>query len=108
MPIINSKVEDLLLKPDPFLEVTDSKVIAPVHIRNRQRSGKKTLTTIEGLSPDLDLNQILRALRKQFKTNGTLLNKTIIQLQGDCRQGVAEFLIQREIVPKEKIIIHGA
>lgn len=35
-----------------------------VHIRIQQRNGRKTLTTIQGLSSEYDLKKILRACKK--------------------------------------------
>ena len=35
-----------------------------VHIRIQQRNGRKSITTVAGLSPELDLKKILRALKK--------------------------------------------
>ena len=39
-----------------------------VHIRIQQRSGRKTLTTIQGLSSEYDLKKIVRACKKVIKT----------------------------------------
>merc|ERR550537_723119 len=51
---------------------------------------------------EVDFEKILRALKKSFKTNGT-----IIQLQGDLRKDVAEFLIDATaLVTKDQIMIH--
>lgn len=59
---------------------------ASVHIRNQQRNGKKTLTTVQGLEKDLDLRKILRYLRKLLSTNGTIVKDDmygeVLQLQG--------------------------
>lgn len=35
-----------------------------VHIRIQQRNGRKTLTTVQGLSSDYDLKKIVRAFKK--------------------------------------------
>ena len=35
-----------------------------VHIRIQQRNGRKTLTTIQGLSAEYDLKKIVRACKK--------------------------------------------
>ena len=39
-----------------------------VHIRIQQRSGRKTLTTIQGLSSEYDLKKIVRACKKVIQT----------------------------------------
>lgn len=89
------------------------KVVAAskVHIRMQQRNGKKSLTTIQGLADDLDLKKILKALKKQFSTNGTILNDKevgeVIQVQGDQRRAVADFLVQYKILSRDEVVVHG-
>jgi len=81
-----------------------------VHLRTKKRSGRKFITTIEGLANDLDIKKITKALKKTFKCNGSVEkddnNNEIIQLSGDQCQNVYEFLIDQEIIDKELIIIH--
>lgn len=38
-----------------------------VHIRIQQRNGRKTLTTVQGLSSEYDLKKIVRACKKVTK-----------------------------------------
>ena len=82
-----------------------------VHIRIQQRTGRKNITSIQGLENDLDLKKIVRAFKKTFRCNGAIIDHKeygeIIQLQGDHRESISEFLIDYEIVSKEQIIIHG-
>ncbi|CAK0853880.1 unnamed protein product [Prorocentrum cordatum] len=81
---------------------------AKVHIRMQQRNGRKSWTTVQGFPEQVRLpktgrvlpvnfEKILQHLKKTFKTNGTLIydaeHGTIIQLQGDIRKEVAEFLV---------------
>jgi translation initiation factor SUI1 len=55
-------------------KTTAKKIIqGMVHIRNQQRNGRKSLTTIQGLAEDLDLQKIVKYMRKAFNTNGTIL-----------------------------------
>ena len=35
-----------------------------IHIRIQQRNGRKTLTTVQGISPDYDLKKIVKACKK--------------------------------------------
>lgn len=83
-----------------------------VHIRNQQRNGRKSLTTIQGLADDLDLVKILKVMRKMFSTNGTILKDDemgeIIQLQGDRRKDAHDFLVKYNICGKDEIKVHGA
>ena len=44
-----------------------------IHIRVQQRNGRKSLTTVAGLSSDLDLKKILKYLKKAYSTNGTII-----------------------------------
>jgi len=82
-----------------------------VHIRVQQRSGTKSITTIQGLADDLDLPKILKALKKTLNTNGTVLQDEefgeIINLQGDQRKAVAEFLCTYHICQPNEVKIHG-
>ena len=87
--------------------------IEKVHIRVQQRNRKKCITSVQGLADDLDLKKILKALKKSFKCNGAIVNDKkggngeIMQLQGDHRVGIVDFLVSEEIVPKEMIVVHG-
>ncbi|KAJ8423363.1 hypothetical protein Cgig2_026781 [Carnegiea gigantea] len=99
---------------DPFAEAKDS--AAPgakeyVHIRIQQRNGKKSLTTVQGLRKDFSYEKILKDLKKEFCCNGNVVQDKelgkIIQLQGDQRRNVANFLVQAGLVKKDHIKIHG-
>jgi translation initiation factor 1 len=81
------------------------------HVRLHQRNGRKSLTTIQGLSEKLDIEKITKTLKKDFCCNGCisedLVLGKIIQLQGDQRENVMKFFLEEEILPKKKIKIHG-
>ena len=89
----------------------DIKILEKVHIRIQQRNGRKSITTIQGLETDLDLNKILRSLKKNFKCNGSVTwhkeYGDVIQLQGDQRDSCKDFLVDHEIVKEEQVQIHG-
>jgi translation initiation factor 1 len=97
---------------DPFAEI---KVATKINLRIQQRNGKKSITTIQGLDEDLDQKRICKAMRKQFSCNGNIQETeeygTVIQLQGDQRELVKEWLVTQEILTKEeadeRIVIHG-
>tara|TARA_A100001015_G_scaffold235418_1_gene267199 strand:+ start:3578 stop:3898 length:321 start_codon:yes stop_codon:yes gene_type:complete len=82
-----------------------------VNIRKNQRNRRKCVTTIEGLADDLDLKKICKFFKKNFNCNGSIVKDeeygNIIQLQGDLRVSVKNFLISQEIIDKNKINIHG-
>eukprot|EP00178_Gracilaria_changii_P007770 TRINITY_DN2428_c0_g1_i1.p1 TRINITY_DN2428_c0_g1~~TRINITY_DN2428_c0_g1_i1.p1 ORF type:complete len:127 (-),score=24.81 TRINITY_DN2428_c0_g1_i1:102-482(-) len=86
-------------------------VVNYVHIRVQQRNARKTLTTVQGLDPKLDFKKVLKAFKKGFSCNGTIIDDEdkgkILQLQGDQRQVVAQFLTGEGIVNKDHIKIHG-
>lgn len=82
-----------------------------VHIRIQQRSGRKTLTTVQGLAPDLNLKKILKYFKREFCCNGTIVKDPemgkVIQVQGDQRQNISNFLTTENICEKSQIKIHG-
>jgi len=102
---------------DPFAEADeepgDQKAAEYIHIRIQQRNGRKTLTTVQGLPKKFDQKKILKVIKKKFACNGTIVNDIVmgdvIQLQGDQRKDVQEFLTGKdglELDPKT-IKVHG-
>ena len=109
---------------DPFADVGDelapkelaeetkktSQANSYVHIRIQQRNGRKTLTTLQGLPKEYDPKKLLKAFKKEFACNGTLVDDEelgqVIQLQGDQRQKISMFLIE-EGIPKQDVKVHG-
>lgn len=95
---------------DPF---ADKAILnEKIHLRIQQRNGKKCITIISGLPTDLDQKRVCKHMRKTFCCNGSLDDDeehgTIIQLQGDQRINVKEWLLFNEIVKDESyIVIHG-
>ncbi|KAG2144749.1 translation initiation factor SUI1-domain-containing protein [Suillus cothurnatus] len=100
-----------------------------LHIRIQQRNGRKTLTTLQGLpkgevegsspaghhqlielSAEYDPKKLLKAFKKEFACNGTLVDDEemgqVIQLQGDQRLKIVKFLTE-EGIPKNTIKLHG-
>lgn len=82
-----------------------------IHIRIQQRNGRKTLTTVQGMDKaQYRLKKILKEFKKEFACNGTLVDDEemgqVIQLQGDQRTKIAQFLLD-EGVDKSIIKIHG-
>ncbi|KAJ5114674.1 hypothetical protein NUU61_000433 [Penicillium alfredii] len=71
-----------------------------IHIRIQQRNGRKTLTTVQGLPKKFDQKKILKVIKKKFACNGTIVADTemgeVIQLQGDQRKDVQEFLTDKK------------
>ena len=96
------------------MEEFQTKAVQKIHIRIQQ-AGKRKVTTVQGLDNDLDLHRILKAVKKAFNCNGSIDEHEqyglIIQLQGDQRDNVIEWLIQQEILTKQeaedRIVKHG-
>ncbi|KAH7126741.1 translation initiation factor SUI1 [Dendryphion nanum] len=108
---------------DPFAEVeegndgekqTKSTQQEKIHIRIQQRNGRKTLTTVQGLPKKFDQKKILKVIKKKFACNGTIVEDEamgeVIQLQGDQRKDVQEFLIDKKDglgLDGKNIQVHG-
>ncbi|VAH29418.1 unnamed protein product [Triticum turgidum subsp. durum] len=92
---------------DPFAEANAGDAGAAagskdyVHVRIQQRNGRKSLTTVQGLKKEFSYSKILKDLKKEFCCNGTVVQDTelgqVIQLQGDQRKNVSNFLVQVNI-----------
>jgi len=85
-----------------------------IHIRIQQKRKDKYLTIIQDLDDDLDFKRICNDMRRKFSCNGNVVNDKefgeIIQLQGDQRTNVKEWLIQNEILTTKdlhRVVIHG-
>eukprot|EP00210_Caulerpa_lentillifera_P008409 g8021.t1 len=82
-----------------------------VHIRVQQRNGRKSLTTVQGLDEKYDKRKILKGFKKEFCCNGTVVVDEqlgqILQLQGDQRKSVSQFLIDKNLAKKQDIKVHG-
>ncbi|KAJ0326252.1 hypothetical protein COL5a_007076 [Colletotrichum fioriniae] len=78
-----------------------------IHIRIQQRNGRKTLTTVQGLPKKFDQKKILKVIKKQFADSEM---GEVIQLQGDQRKVVQEFLINTKEglgLDSKTIKVHG-
>ena len=100
---------------DPFVDAdeTDSGVTqsAVVHLRLRQRGGRQTLTTIDGLSRDHDLRAIAKRMQKKMACGASVEHDkawgTVIKLQGDQRKAAFAFLVKGGHVNADKVVTHG-
>ncbi|PSN70065.1 putative translation initiation factor SUI1 [Corynespora cassiicola Philippines] len=105
---------------DPFAEADDTGGEAKqqsqnyIHIRIQQRNGRKTLTTVQGLPKKFDQKKILKVIKKKFACNGTIVSDSemgeVIQLQGDQRKDVQEFLVDKKEglgMDAKAIKVHG-
>lgn len=81
-----------------------------IHIRNQQRNGKKSYTTVSGIPSIFNYKKILKYLKTHLNCNGTLVEDenfgTVLQLQGDKRKDLAAFLYTEGIAEKDQIKNH--
>lgn len=93
---------------DETIEVNPTKSKSAVHIRIQQRSGKKYITTVQGVHLEpRDVRDLARILHCSATTKKDEVHGQIIQIQGDVRSDVSEFLIERGICNQDQIQIHG-
>ena len=82
-----------------------------VHIRCQQRNGRKCITTVSGLHIDLDYKKVLKHFKKKFSCNGSIKEDVtygiIIQVSGDNRDKIKDFLVDNNIVKPKNIKLHG-
>lgn len=118
--IIGTQIED------------DDNEYPAIHIRIKQRKGKKMVTTVEGISECFDHDKILSYMKKEFQCGGNVVrvpieisgstkgprkgtsseeaiesNVTVLQFSGDQREGIKVFLLREEITISRYITIHG-
>jgi len=97
---------------DPILDLTNSLATTnnKVHVRIKQRNGKKSTTTVENLQKDLDIQLIAKKMRQTFHCNGAVQSSddgSHIMLFGDQRLAVKNFLVNNKIVEEANISVHG-
>uniref|UniRef100_A0A8C4ZZM9 SUI1 domain-containing protein n=1 Tax=Gadus morhua TaxID=8049 RepID=A0A8C4ZZM9_GADMO len=102
---------------DPFADATKGDDLVPsgtedkIHIRIQQRNGRKTLTTVQGIGIDYDKKKLVKAFKKKFACNGTVIEHPeygeVIQLQGDQRKNICTFLMEIGIVREDQLKVHG-
>lgn len=110
--------EDINNDLDPFRSGGTEAV--KVHIRIQQRNGRKSITTIQGLQNDKgdpyklsDIkDKVLTKMKKKFCCNGKAAEDeeygVIIQLQGDQRLNLRDYLLEKfNHYKAEDIVIHG-
>ncbi|KAI8514394.1 PREDICTED: eukaryotic translation initiation factor 1-like isoform X1 [Branchiostoma belcheri] len=111
---MSSSIENLKTF-DPFADASKSEEGSGqdslIHIRIQQRNGRKTLTTVQGISEDYDLKKIVKAFKKEFACNGTVVEHPeygeVIQLQGDQRNKVCDLLVNWKLATAGNLKVHG-
>ena len=100
---------------DPFADANkgdeESGQEGVVHIRIQQRNGRKTLTTVQGLSAEYDFKKIVKVAKKEFACNGTVVDHPeygeVVQLQGDQREKICQMLVNCGLVKHDQLKVHG-
>ena len=82
-----------------------------IHIRVQQRNGRKSLTTVQGINPKVDLKKVVKGLKKEFCCNGTVVEAPnfgqVIQLQGDQRENICQLLTKYDLATSSQLKVHG-
>lgn len=115
MTSLDQTIGSLSGSADPFKEQQEDGTAGDkdslIHIRIQQRNGRKTLTTVQGLSSDYDLKKIVKVCKKEFACNGTVVEHPeygeVIQLQGDQRGLIKDFLKKTGLAKEEQLKVHG-
>lgn len=108
----DSVIQNLQVR-DPFAADNDTAGSHDgyIHIRIQQRNGRKTLTTVQGLSADYDFKKIVKVCKKDFACNGTVVEHPeygeVIQLQGDQRKSIEDFLVKVGLAKPGQLKVHG-
>jgi translation initiation factor 1 len=84
-----------------------------VHIRF-QKTGPRSLTTVEGLDQGLDYERMAKSIKKRLNCAATVINiagAKAIQVQGQHTAAVKEWIVANGILTKEeaadRVVIHG-
>lgn len=89
---------------------SNSSDINEIHIRIQKRNGKKSITTVQGLSLK-EATATHKKLVKKLCCGGSVKEDekygTILQLNGDQRDEVKTFLITTAKMPESRITVHG-
>ena len=91
-------------------KTSQENTIQEIHIRIQKRNGKKSITTVQGLSQK-EATATHKKLVKKLCCGGSVKEDekygTILQLNGDQREEIKTFLITTAKMPESRITIHG-
>lgn len=80
-----------------------------IHIEIKSRNARKSITFVKGLSesiPSDTLDDIAKKWKKSFSCS-VVNDNGIIKISGDRREDAADYLVNKGIVDKSLIRIHG-
>ncbi|TWW70368.1 Eukaryotic translation initiation factor 1 [Takifugu flavidus] len=96
---------------DPFKGDDRLPAGTDVHIRIQQRNGRKTLTTVQGIDANYDKKKLVKAFKRKFACNGTVIDHPeygeVIQVQGDQRNNIRQFIKEVGLASDEQLKVHG-
>ena len=94
-----------------FEEENDLLTKSTVTISVTARNGRKCITSVTGLAPDLDSKKILSYIKKTFNCNGSIVKDEdhgeVLTFSGDQKKNIFEFFVKEEIYKKDEIILKG-
>ncbi len=89
-------------------------------MRIQQRNARKCITIVENLAileQNFDpsslntfakfINNLKKHLNKTLNCAVTIKSGSILQLQGDHRQTIYDYLVEKKFTTKNKIVMHG-
>ena len=87
------------------------KLLDSVHIRIQQRTGKKVITIIQGLDAKIPRKDLIKKFKTMYACGGHIADDEefgeVIQLTGDQRFKVRDYLVDNSLVEADKVEIHG-
>ncbi|XP_049637538.1 eukaryotic translation initiation factor 1-like [Suncus etruscus] len=103
---------------NPFADVSKGDDLLPassedyIHIKIQQRgNSRKTLTTVQGIADDYDKKKLVKAFKKKFACNGTVIEhpeyEEVIRLQGDQHKNICQFLVETGLAKDDQLKVHG-
>lgn len=103
------------LHPKDKEQITVGPRTTKIHVRTQQM-GKRWLTMIEGLDPDLDQVRIARAIKQALHCAASVETSTdgeeYIKLSGNQRDVIRDWLVANEVLTekeaRERLVLHGA
>jgi len=104
-------IENLKKAKVDFEDNEEEGTMSSIHVRCQQRSGRKMITTVEGISAIYSKHRIVKMMKKFFFCNGNVNCEEeygeVIQLQGDQRTKVKQFLLDFGLAKEYQIKVHG-
>lgn len=101
--------------PAAMTAVTRTSSERRVHVRYQQRSGRKGVTTVEGLPQNLKFKALATRMKREWSTNVAVRrvdpddrdSDKVIQIQGDRRREVQAFVVAQGLAQKAQVRVHG-